>query len=128
MKPPTTEHAFESAIECALLHGGPDACPHYQAEVREPAAPYAPSFAPGGYRRRASADYDRELCLIPKDVIDFLVASQPREWRRLRRHRGPGHRDQFLARLAGELGRRGVVDVVLRNGDYVGYYPSRDAA
>ena len=115
MKPPTSEQAFESAIECALLHGGPGACPHYQAEVREPAAPYALSFAPGGYRRRTSADYDRELCLIPKDVIDFLVASQPKEWRRLRQHRGAGHRDQFLNRLAGELSRRGVVDV-LRNG------------
>jgi len=87
VKPPTTEHAFESAIECSLLHGGPDACPHYQAEVREPSAPYALSFESGGYHRRTSADYDRELCLIPKDVIDFLVASQPREWRRLRRHR-----------------------------------------
>ena len=115
MKPPTTEQAFESAIECALLQGGPDACPHYQAEVREPSAPYALSFAPGGYRRRTSADYDRELCLIPKDVIDFLVASQPKEWRLLRQHRGAGHRDQFLNRLAGELSRRGVVDV-LRNG------------
>ena len=115
MKPPTTEQAFESAIECALLDGGPDACPHHQAEVREPSAPYALSFEPGGYHRRTSADYDRDLGLIPKDVIDFLIASQPEEWRRLRQHRGAGHRDQFLNRLSGELGRRGVVDV-LRNG------------
>ena len=115
MKPPTTEQAFESAIECALLHGGPGACPHHQAEVREPSAPYALSFEPGGYHRRTSADYDRDLGLIPKDVTDFLVASQPKEWRQLRQHRGAGHQDQFLNRLSAELSRRGVVDV-LRNG------------
>ena len=114
MKPPTTEWAFENAIECALLYGGPDACPDPHSEVREPVGPYGPSFEPGGYHRRISDDYDRQLSLIPKDVIDFLVASQPQEWRRLRRQHGAACRTQFLNRLATELNRRGVVDVLRR--------------
>ncbi|GAC1647181.1 MAG: hypothetical protein NVS4B12_14740 [Ktedonobacteraceae bacterium] len=36
--------------------------------------------APGGYRKHISADYDREHCLIAEDVLNFLYATQPKEW------------------------------------------------
>ncbi len=112
-----SERAFEDAIECALLHRGPDACPGHKTPVREPPAPpYGDGFAPGSYRRRTSkTDYDRDLCLIPRDVIDFLVATQPKTWNRLKQHHGSDVRKRFLSRLAREIDRRGALDV-LRKG------------
>ena len=112
-----SERAFEDAIECALLHRGPDACPGHKTPVRErPAPPYGDGFAPGSYRRRTSkTDYDRDLCLIPRDVIDFLVATQPKTWNRLKQHHGADVRKRFLSRLAREIERRGALDV-LRKG------------
>ena len=112
-----SERAFEDAIECALLHRGPDACPDHKTPVREPPAPpYGDGFAPGSYRRRSSkTDYDRGLCLIPRDVIDFLVATQPKTWNRLKQHHGSDVRQRFLSRLAREIERRGALDV-LRKG------------
>ena len=112
-----SERAFEDAIECALLHRGPDACPDHKTPVREPPAPpYGDGFAPGSYRRRTSkTDYDSDLCLIPRDVIDFLVATQPKTWNRLKQHHGADVRQRFLNRLAREIERRGALDV-LRKG------------
>ena len=115
-----SERAFEDAIEAALLAGGPDAAAAGAATthgepapaVREAPAVYDDEFARGGYhRRRADADYDRDLCLIPRDVVDFLVATQPKMWERLRQHHGAETRERFLRRLANELGRRGALDV-----------------
>jgi type I restriction enzyme R subunit len=37
---------------------------------------------PGGYRKRLPEDYDRALCLLPRDVVDFVLATQPKEWRK----------------------------------------------
>lgn len=115
MTPATTERAFEDAIECALLQGGPDACPTYKARARKPRSGFGPSFKPGGYHRRTSAEFDRERCLISRDVTDFIIASQPKSWEQLRRLRGADFRERFLDRLAQQLGRRGAVDV-LRTG------------
>ena len=113
MNPATvSERAFEDAIECALLRRGPDACADYEESVREALAPYGDGFAPGGYLRRDSKiHYDRDLCLLPQDVIDFLVATQPRTWARLKQHHGAEVRERFLSRLAKELERRGALDV-----------------
>ena len=50
------------------------------------------------YRRRRPEDYDRALCLIPQDVLDFVLATQPKEWEKLKQHHGAGVREQFLRR------------------------------
>ena len=110
--PKISERAFEEAIECALLRWGPDACAEYEASVQEVLAPYGEGFSHGGYLRRLSrAHYDRETCLVPQDVIDFLLATQPRTWERLKQHHGVEVREQFLSRLAKELERRGALNV-----------------
>ena len=72
-------------------------------------------LVPGGYHRRSPEDYDRSLCLIPADVVDFLLATQPREWEKLKQHHGADVKPRFLGRLSREIGRRGALDV-LRNG------------
>ena len=115
MTPDISERAFEEAIECALLRHGPDACPGDATEVRESAPEFGDEPLPGGYLRRRPDDYDRGLCLIPADVIDFLLATQPKVWAKLKQHHGADVKPRFLGRLSREIARRGALDV-LRNG------------
>ena len=101
-----SERAFEDAIEGSLL----------QREGMVAEEGYSYEHMPsGGYSKRGSEDYDPTLCLIPRDVLDFVLATQPREWRRLSQHYGAMVEEQFLRRLASEIWRKGALDV-LRNG------------
>ena len=109
-----SELSFEKTIECGLLRHGPDACAGEAAGVAEETAPYG-EFPPGGYRKRPPEEYDPSLCLLPRDVIDFVLATQPREWEKLKQHYGAALKGQFLKRLSREIERRGTLDV-LRNG------------
>ncbi|MGB8377128.1 MAG: type I restriction endonuclease, partial [Rhodanobacteraceae bacterium] len=47
--------------------------------------------------------------------LDFVLATQPKEWEKLKQHHKEAVRQQFLRRLATEIERRGALDV-LRNG------------
>ena len=115
MSPVIAERAFEEAIECGLLQHGPDACPGAANGLREaPQRPYGDE-PPGFYRKRLPEDYDRARCLLPRDTLDFVLATQPKEWERLAQHYGAAVKEQFLRRLAGEIERRGALDV-LRGG------------
>ena len=111
MSPEISERSFEEAIECSLLQDGPDACAGY---IHETAAGFD-TPPPGGYLKRRPEDFDRALCLLSRDVLDFLLATQPREWQKLTQHYGATAKEQFLRRLATEIERRGALDV-LRNG------------
>ena len=115
MTPDISERAFEHAIERALLQHGPDAHPDDVTELREPAASYGDDPLPGGFHKRRKDDYDRSLCLVPADVLDFLLATQPKEWTKLKQHYGADVKPRFLGRLSREIARRGALDV-LRNG------------
>jgi type I restriction enzyme R subunit len=109
-----SERAFEEAIECGLLQYGPDACTGDATAVRETPAPYGENPL-SGYRKRRPEDYDRARCLLPRDAVDFVLATQPKEWKKLEQHHGTAVREQFLKRLTAEIERRGALDV-LRNG------------
>ena len=109
-----SERSFEEAIERRLLQDGPDACVGDAAGFRETPPPYG-DVPLGGYRKRHPEDYDRSLCLLPRDVVDFVLATQPKEWQKLAQHHGTMVKEQFLKRLADEIERRGALDV-LRNG------------
>ena len=114
MSPDISERSFEEAIACGLLQHGPDACAADAVSVQE--APTSRGEMPlGGYRKRRPEEYDRALCLLPRDVVDFVLATQPKEWEKLKQHHGVAVREQFLRRLASEIERRGALDV-LRNG------------
>src|SRR5438876_659674 len=113
MTPDISERALEEAIEAALLEDGPDAPASTIRATRETRSAF--DGGPGGYRKRAPEEYDRGLCLLPRDVVDFVLATQPKEWERLKQHHGSGIREQFLKRLSSEIERRGALDV-LRNG------------
>ena len=110
-----SERAFEDAIEAALLEHGPDALPDATGKVGEEPPPYHdPAMRPGGYHKRRPEDYDRTLCLLPADVLDFILATQPKQWQRLSQHHGAEVKARFLKRLSSEIERRGVLDVLRR--------------
>jgi type I restriction enzyme R subunit len=110
-----SERSLEEAIECGLLQHGPDACVEEKSGLREaPQRPYGDSTS-GFYCKRRPQDYDRTLCLLPRDAVDFVLATQPKEWEKLKQHHGAAVQEQFLKRLASELERNGALHV-LRNG------------
>ena len=115
MTPEISERSFEEAIECGAAPARPGRLRRAtRPRVRETPPPYGDT-PPGGYRKRRPEDYDRALCLLPRDVVDFVLATQPKEWEKLEQHHGAAVKEQFLKRLAAEIERRGALDV-LRNG------------
>ena len=109
-----SERSFEAAIECGLLAFGPDACPG-DANLARQESPHYGETVPGGYSKRDSEDYDYRLCLLTRGVVDFVLATQAKEWKKLEQHHGAAVKEQFLRRLGSEIERRGALDV-LRNG------------
>ena len=101
-----SERAFEDAIEAALLQD--------EGLIAEERASYN-EMRPGGYSKHTSQDYDKTLCLIPRVVLDFVLATQPKQWKRLIQHHGNMVEERFLIRLASEIQRWGT-HYVLRNG------------
>ena len=108
MTPDISERAFEDAIEAALLRNA-------QTGVGEETEwPDDRRWPPGGYRKRNHDDYDRALCLLPDDVLAFVLATQPKQWKKLRQHYGDDVKARFLQRLSSEIDRRGTLDVLRR--------------
>ena len=68
-----------------------------------------------GYCKRVPEDYDRNLCVIPGDLFDFLYATQPKEWEKLKKICGTDAKSRLLKRLFDEIERRGTLEV-LRKG------------
>ena len=68
-----------------------------------------------GYSSIHFNEYDKTLCLIPKEVIGFIKKTQPKEWEKLELQYDSDTDNKFLKRLTDEIGKRGVIDV-LRNG------------
>lgn len=108
----TSERGLERLI-CTALTGSaceprPVGAP---AVVAEPPAPYGDI----GYLPGDPADYDREYCVDRVQLTAFLRATQPEAAGVLDLDEDGSTRRKFLARLQGEISKRGVVDV-LRHG------------
>src|SRR5260370_35136057 len=73
------------------------------------------TVAPGGYHKRKSEEYNKAHCLIQEDVLNFIYATQPKEWEKFKKQHEADARTAFLHRLASELRTRGTLDV-LRKG------------
>ena len=105
----TTERGLERLI-CTALAGHP--CdPPPGPTVGEPPAPYAGSGWSGGNFH----DYDREYCVDLAQLSAFLRATQPEAAEALDLSEAGPTRRRFLARLQGEISKRGTIDV-LRHG------------
>ena len=106
----TSERGLESLI-VADLTGLKLAQTTDPTALREaPAAYGGAGYILGDYR-----DYDREYCVDLTQLRLFLEATQPDVAEALDLRQSSPARRQFLARLQGEISKRGVVDV-LRHG------------
>ena len=105
----TTEQGLERLI-CTALAGHP--C--------EPPPAYAGTEAPAGYggvgwSGGSHHDYDREYCVDLVQLSAFLRATQPEAAGALALNEDGPTRRKFLARLQGEISKRGTIEV-LRHG------------
>lgn len=96
----TSERRFEDEIEYVLTHVGPSELDLYE------------SRSPDGY--------DRTLGLYPQDLLDFVRDTQPQQWERLERIHKAKAGEKFCKRVARELDRRGVVEVLRRGVEDLG--------
>jgi type I restriction enzyme, R subunit len=108
--PDLSERSFEEHIERMLVSGWAEG---ERPEVKDASGEMP--FMPGGYRREEPETYDKQLCLLPRVVVEFIEATQPQEWEKLRKQYGAEVKERFLHRLASEVEKRGVLDV-LRHG------------
>ena len=104
----TSERGLERLI-CTALTGHP--CdPPKPGEVPQPTEPGTAGWTAGDPR-----DYDRNYCVDLAQLSAFLHATQPVAAAGLGLDEGGPARRKFLARLQGEVTKRGTIDV-LRNG------------
>lgn len=82
-----TELTFESAIEASLLDFG-------------------------GYTKGISADFDAQMGLFPRYIVDFLKESQPIAWAKLANIHKDEVEKKVVQRLIKEIDLRGVLDVI----------------
>ena len=105
----TSERGLERLI-CTALAGHP--CePPPSGTVAEPPAGYGGV----GWSDGNPHDYDREYCVDVVQLRAFLRGTQPDAADTLALHENGPTRRRFLARLQGEVSKRGTIDV-LRNG------------
>ena len=67
------------------------------------------------YHSRQPALYNKDLCLIPTEMVRFIRDTQPEEYQDLQSQYKEETSTKLLNRVSREIGRRGVLDV-LRNG------------
>jgi len=106
----TTERGLERLICTALTGSACDLGAASAGAVRERPAAYGAGWICG-----APSDYDREYCLDLAQLAAFLRATQPEVCEALDLGQDGPTRRKFLARLQGEISKRGTIDV-LRHG------------
>ena len=67
-----------------------------------------------GYASTNFHEYDRSLCLIKDQIIDFIKTTQPEKWERLTEIYHIDTESKIISRISSEISKRGIVDV-LRN-------------
>jgi len=104
----TSERGLERLI-CTALTGAP--CdPTQPGAVREP----TPTYGGSGWICGDPAAYDREYCVDLAQLRAFLRATQPKAAEALDLDQDGPTRRKFLARLQGEVSKRGTIDVLRR--------------
>ena len=105
----TSERGLERLI-CTALAGHPCEPPTTGRVADAPTA-----YGGVGWTGGNSYDYDREFCVDRVQLAAFLHATQPEAAESLALDEDGPTRRKFLARLQGEISKRGTIDV-LRNG------------
>lgn len=81
-----------------------------------------------GYEQAAPHDYNKTYALVDKWVERFVSATQPDKVEQSMCFASPSEKQKFFTRLAGEITKRGVVDVLRKGYKFNGstfdlYYP-----
>ena len=67
-----------------------------------------------GFKSHSTNSYDKSLCLVPDEVLQFIQESQPKTYKKLENQYGSQTSEKLLKRLSSEIESRGVIEV-LRN-------------
>ena len=105
----TSERGLERLV-CTVLTGHPCDPPREGHGVEAPRGDGGTGWICGNPQ-----DYDREFCVDRFQLAAFLKSTQPEAAEALALDEGGPKRRKFLARLQGEISKRGVIDV-LRKG------------
>lgn len=65
-----------------------------------------------GWHSGNESDYDKELALDKKAVIEFIQSTQPNEWNKLKSYYNEFTESKIIQRLHKELDLRGMLDVI----------------
>ena len=68
-----------------------------------------------GYIKYKPTDYDKDLCLIAGEVLEFIKDTQSKEFEKLEKQYGTATPKKLMQRLSTEVSKRGILDV-LRKG------------
>lgn len=112
----TTEKGLETLIMRHMT--GTDGLAVAPNRVERPPVPYGGT----GYTAGSAQDYDRPHALDVAQLFTFLGTTQPEAFKKLGLTDANDpkdiHRLKFLARLSGEIGKRGVIDVLRKGVDH----------
>lgn len=64
-----------------------------------------------GYRKREPKHYNADSCLDEEMLFEFIYATQPKEWEKLKQQHGEEVKAKFVYRLRQEIEKRGTLDV-----------------
>ncbi|HLD26431.1 MAG TPA: hypothetical protein VJB63_00515 [Patescibacteria group bacterium] len=64
-----------------------------------------------GYRTREPKNYNAESCMDEEMLFEFIYATQPKEWEKLKEQHGEEVKSKFVYRLKTEIESRGILDV-----------------
>ena len=107
MNTDTTERGLETLI-CVALAGDPD------ERTESGAAGDRPATYSAGWLHGDPRDYNREFCVDLNHLPTFLGLTQPEVAESLDLAQESPTRRKFLARLQGEIAKRGTIDVLRR--------------
>lgn len=105
MKTDTSERRLENLIATAMTGSGEPPPPDEELEDR-------PGPEGTGWLHGRTSDYDREYAVDVGQLLAFLMSTQPQAASALSLDEEGPSRRKFLARLQGEITKRGVIGVI----------------
>lgn len=73
-----------------------------------------------GWRESNHLDYDRVRCMMPEEVYEFILATQPKEWEKLHAVQGSDAKESLLQRIYSEVSGRGTIAVLRKGVEHLG--------
>ena len=73
-----------------------------------------------GWRESNYHSYDRVRCMLPEEVYEFIIATQPKEWEKLHSVQGPDAKESLLQRISSQVTDRGTIAVLRKGIEHLG--------